>query len=100
MPKPLLLLLAAWIGLVVLLVLTLGLAFVPLGTGLELVRTLAPLRPQAAFLVISGRIGRKEVLGSGLEVGERLKYLKKPFLLSELQAVVTEFERHWPAGTN
>ena len=70
------------------------------GDGLELVRTLAPLRPQAAFLVISGRIGRKEVLGSGLEIGERLKYLKKPFLLSELQAVVTEFERHWPAGTN
>ena len=67
---------------------------------LELVRTLAPLRPQAAFLVISGRIGRKEVLGSGLEIGERLKYLKKPFLLSELPAVVTEFERYWPAGTN
>src|SRR5947208_10654969 len=34
------------------------------GDGLELVRTLAPLRPQAAFLVISGRMGRKEVFGS------------------------------------
>ena len=68
--------------------------------GLELVRRLAPLCPQAAFLVISGRVGPREVFGSGLEAGERLRYLRKPFLLSKLQAVVAEFEKRWPTQSN
>ena len=62
-------------------------------SGLELVRELGTSDAKVAFIVISGRFGSKEVLQGGLQPGRRLKYLKKPFLLSELQAAVAEVRK-------
>lgn len=56
--------------------------------GLELVRFGGTSCPQTAFIVISGRFSPKEIFGQGFEVGDKLRYLQKPFLLSQLQAVV------------
>lgn len=60
--------------------------------GLELVRLLGTSQPTVRFIVMSGRFGPKEIFGSGFEVGDRLKYLQKPFLLSQLQSVVAELQ--------
>ena len=60
--------------------------------GLELVRLLGTSQPKVPFIVISGRFGPKEIFGCGFEVGNRLKYLQKPFLLSQLQGVVAELQ--------
>lgn len=68
--------------------------------GLELVRLLGTSRPELRFIVISGRFGPKEIFGGGFEVGDRLKYLQKPFLLSQLQAVVAELQRRGSPATN
>jgi DNA-binding response OmpR family regulator len=62
--------------------------------GLELVKLLGTSEPPVTFIVISGRFGAKEIFGNGFEVGDRLKYLKKPFLLSQLQAVVAELQQY------
>jgi DNA-binding response OmpR family regulator len=56
--------------------------------GLELVRFAGTSRLKTAFIVISGRFSPKEIFGQGFEVGNRLRYLQKPFLLSQLQAEV------------
>lgn len=61
-------------------------------SGLELVRLLGTSKPEIPFIVISGRIGPKEIFGGRFEVGDRLKFLQKPFLLSQLQAVVAELQ--------
>ena len=58
--------------------------------GLDLVRSLGTRQPQVAFIVMSGRVGPKEVFANGIEEGARIKYLRKPFLLSQLQAVLAE----------
>ena len=68
--------------------------------GLELVRLLGTSKPEVPFIVISGRFGPKEIFGSGFEVGERLKFLQKPFLLSQLQTVVAELQRRRSPATN
>ncbi|HKE33536.1 MAG TPA: response regulator [Candidatus Angelobacter sp.] len=62
-------------------------------SGLELLRLSGTPQPRPPFIVISGRFGPKEILASGFEVGDRLKYLQKPFLLTQLQTVVAELER-------
>jgi DNA-binding NtrC family response regulator len=68
---------------------------------LELVRLLGNSQPQMKFVVMSGRLSPKDILGSGFEAGNRLKFLKKPFLLSQLQAVVNELQNDGlPAATN
>ena len=69
-------------------------------SGLELVRTLGTSNPKITFIVISGRFGSKDLLHSGLEMGKRLKYLKKPFLLSDLQAAVAEVEKYKPSSSS
>lgn len=61
--------------------------------GLELVRLAGTSHPKTAFIVISGRFGPRDIFGQGFEVGDRLKYLQKPFLLSQLQSVVAEFSK-------
>jgi len=58
--------------------------------GLDLVRSLGTRQPQVAFIVMSGRVGPKEVFANGIEEVARIKYLRKPFLLSQLQAVLAE----------
>ena len=58
--------------------------------GLELVRLAGTSHLKTAFIVISGRFGPRDIFGQGFEIGDRLKYLQKPFLLSQLQAVVAE----------
>lgn len=68
--------------------------------GLELVRLFGTSKPEVPFIVISGRFGPKEIFGSGFEVGDRLKYLQKPFLLSQLQALVAELQRRGSPATN
>lgn len=68
--------------------------------GLELVRLLGTSKPEIPFIVISGRFGPKEIFGRGFEVGDRLKFLQKPFLLSQLQAVVAELQRRESPATN
>ena len=68
--------------------------------GLELVRLVGTSKPEIPFIVISGRFGPREIFGSGFDVGERLKYLQKPFLLSQLQAVVAELQRRVSPATN
>jgi len=68
--------------------------------GLELVRLLGTSQPEIPFIVISGRFGPKEILAGGFEVGNRLRYLQKPFLLSQLQAVVAELQRLGSPATN
>jgi DNA-binding response OmpR family regulator len=69
-------------------------------SGLELVRLLGTSKPEVPFIVISGRFGPKEIFGSGFEVSDRLKYLQKPFLLSQLQAVVAELLRRRSPAIN
>jgi len=71
---------------------------VDLGTanGLDLVRLLGTSQPHLPFIVMSGRIAPKEIFGNGVEVSDRLKYLRKPFLLSQLQAVLAELHQ-WNA---
>lgn len=56
--------------------------------GLELVRFAGTSGLKTAFIVISGRFSPKEIFGQGFEVGSRLRYLQKPFLLSQLHAEV------------
>jgi len=68
--------------------------------GLELVRLLGTSKPEIPFIVISGRFGPKEIFGSGFEVGDRLKFLQKPFLLSQLQTVVAELQRRGSPATS
>lgn len=68
--------------------------------GLELVRLLGTSQPETPFIVISGRFGPEEIFGSGFNVGERLKFLQKPFLLSQLQAVVAELQRRESPATS
>ena len=68
--------------------------------GLELVRLLGTSQPEVPFILISGRFGPKEIFDSGFEVGGRLKYLQKPFLLSQLQALVAELQRRRSPATN
>jgi CheY-like chemotaxis protein len=58
--------------------------------GLELVRLAGSSQRKTAFIVISGRFGPRDIFGQGFEIGDRLKYLQKPFLLSQLQSVVAE----------
>src|SRR5215831_13063638 len=64
--------------------------------GLELIRLAGTSHPKTAFIVISGRFGPKDIFGQGFEIGDRLKYLQKPFLLSQLQAVVAAL---WKDGS-
>jgi len=61
-------------------------------SGLELLRLPGTPHPRPPFIVISGRFGPKQILASGFEVGDRLRYLQKPFLLTQLQAVVAELQ--------
>jgi len=61
--------------------------------GLDLVRSLGTWQPPVSFIVMSGRIGPKEIFGNGIEEGARIKYLRKPFLLSQLQAVLVELQK-------
>ena len=61
-------------------------------SGLELLRLPGTPNPRPSFIVISGRFGPREILASGFEVGDRLRYLQKPFLLTQLQAVVAELQ--------
>jgi len=48
--------------------------------------------PEMAVIVMSGRYCAKDIFADGFEPGGRRRYLKKPFLLSQLQAVVAELE--------
>jgi DNA-binding response OmpR family regulator len=68
--------------------------------GLELVRLVGTSHPKTAFIVISGRFSPKEIFGAGFEVGTRLKYLQKPFLLSQLHAVVAALQQDGSAAAS
>jgi two-component system C4-dicarboxylate transport response regulator DctD len=59
---------------------------------LDWIRQIPASHPEVAVIIMSGRFGPNEVFGSGFESGGRLRYLRKPFLLSQLQAVVAELE--------
>ena len=65
--------------------------------GLDLVRSMRTSQPEVLFIVMSGRFGLKDILGSGIEAGDTLKYLRKPFLLSQLQAAIGELVQRNPA---
>ncbi|MBZ5522706.1 MAG: response regulator [Acidobacteriia bacterium] len=58
----------------------------------EWIRSLGISHPDVALIVMSGRFGAKDIFADGFESSGRRRYLKKPFLLSQLQAVVAELE--------
>lgn len=59
---------------------------------LEWIRSLADSHPEVAVIIMSGRYLPDDVYGGGYEKEKGRRFLKKPFLLSQLQAVVTELE--------
>jgi len=58
----------------------------------EWIRSLGVSHPGLAVIIMSGRFGARDVFADGFEPGNRRRYLKKPFLLSQLQTVVAELE--------
>ena len=60
--------------------------------GLELARMLGNSGSGEKFIVLSGRHDAKEVFGNQLETGNRLRHLRKPFLLSQLQTAVAQLQ--------
>lgn len=68
--------------------------------GLELIRFAGTSRSKTAFIVISGRFSPKEIFGQGFEVGSKLRYLQKPFLLSQLQAEVALLQENGSAAAS
>ena len=73
-----------------------GLALTDVDLGgvacVEWIHSLAVSHPEMAVIVMSGRYCAKDIFADGFEPGGRRRYLKKPFLLSQLQAVVAELE--------
>jgi DNA-binding NtrC family response regulator len=57
---------------------------------LDWIRSLPVSHPEAALIIMSGRFGPDEIFGGGFKAAGKLRYLRKPFLLSQLQAVVSE----------
>ncbi len=57
---------------------------------LDWIRSLPASHPETALIIMSGRFGPEEIFGGGFKAVGRLRYLRKPFLLSQLQAVVRE----------
>jgi DNA-binding response OmpR family regulator len=68
--------------------------------GLELVRFSGTSGLKTAFIVISGRFSPKEIFGQGFAVSGRLRYLQKPFLLSQLQAEVASLQEDGSAAAS
>lgn len=56
------------------------------------IRSLKTAHPDLAVIVMSGRFGARDIFADGFESDSRWRYLKKPFLLSQLQTVVAELE--------
>ena len=59
---------------------------------LEWIRSLADSHPEVALIIMSGRYLPDDVFGDGYERDRKRRFLKKPFLLSQLQAVVMDLE--------